>query len=106
MSSLDLTIKKLSIILALCGAIGLILYFTPLGDILKGEVKEKIEKKVEDFKEETKEKIEAKKEEIKEVIEEKKEKIDKEVDKVEKKIDKAEEKIKDLKDLKLKDLIK
>ena len=103
---LDTVIKKLSIILVLCGGIGCLLYFTDIGDLLKGEV----EKKVNDFKKETKEKIEAKKEEVKEVIEGKKEEVEKKVDKVENKvesnIEKVKDKTKDLKKLKLKDIIK
>ena len=98
MKKLDKIIKKLSIILVLCGGIILILYFTDLGAIFEGEVKEKVEKKVEEFKKETEEKIEAKKEEVEEKIKEKKEKI-------EEKIEKVEDKIKDLKKLKLKDLL-
>ena len=54
---LDTVIKKLSIILVLCGGIGCLLYFTDIGDLLNGE----FEKKVNEFKKETKEKIEAKK---------------------------------------------
>ena len=57
-------IKKLQIILALCLVIALLLFYTPLGDLINGEV----EKKVKEFKEETKEKIDAKKEEVKEAI--------------------------------------
>ena len=95
MSSLDLTIKKLSIILALCGGIAVVLYFTDLGDLFNGEVK----KKVEEFKEETEEKIEAKKEEVKKEVQ----KIE---DKVESNIDKVKEKADELKKLKLKDIIK
>ena len=44
---LDNIIKKLAIILTLCGGIALVLYFTDLGAILKGEAKKKVEKKVE-----------------------------------------------------------
>ena len=76
-------IIKLKIIIGLSTVIALIAYFTPLGDIFKGKLKEKVE----EFKEETKEKIEEKKEEVKEAVEEKKEEIKEEVDKVEKKID-------------------
>jgi gas vesicle protein len=103
---LDTVIKKLSVILALCGTITLLLYFTDLKDLFNGEVK----RKVEEFKKDTEEKIEAKKEEIKEAVEEKKEEIDKEVqkveDKIESNIDKVEDKVKDLKKIKLKDIIK
>ena len=44
---LDNMIKKLAIILALCGAIGSVLYFTDLGAFLKGEAEEKVKQKVE-----------------------------------------------------------
>ena len=59
---LDGIIKKLQVILGLCLVIGLIFVFTPLGDLINGEV----EQKVKEFKEDTKKKIDAKKEEIKE----------------------------------------
>ena len=98
-------IVKLRIIIGLCVLLALVVYFTPLGDIFNGQIK----KKVEEVKEEVKEKIEAKKEEVKEVIEEKKEDIKEDVKKVEDKIDnnieKVEDKIKELKNLKLEDLI-
>ena len=98
-------IKKLQIILGLCLLIALILYFTPLRDLINGEV----EQKVKEFKKETKEKIEAKKEEVKEAIEEKKEEVKKEVEKVEDKIDsnikEVEDRVKELKKLKLRDII-
>ena len=88
---LDTVIKKLSVILTLCGGITILIYTTDLRALFNGEVKEKVEK----IKKETEEKIEAKKEEV---------------DKVEKKIEsnvkKVEDKVKDLKKLKLKDLIK
>ena len=91
---LDTAIKKLRILLGLCILIGIALYVTPLGDLLNGEV----ERKVEEFKEEAKEKIEDKKEEVK-----------KEVKKVEDKIDsnikEVEDKFKDLKKIKLKDIL-
>lgn len=99
---LNSVIKKLSVVLVLCGGIACLLYFTDLGALFNGEVK----KKVEEFKKETEEKIEAKKEEIKEAVEEKKEEVEKKVQKVEDKVEKVEEKIEDLKKLKLKDLIK
>ena len=92
---LDTVIKKLSIMLFLCGAIACLLYFTDLGALFNGEVK----KKVEEFKEETEEKIEAKKEEVKKEVQ----KIE---DKVESNIDKVKEKADELKKLKLKDIIK
>ena len=80
---LDKVINKLRIILGLCIMIGFTLYFTPLGDIFNGEVERKIE--------------------------EKKEEVKKEVKKVEKKVEdnikEVEDKIKDLKKLKLKDII-
>ena len=91
---LDTVIKKLSIMLFLCGAIACLLYFTDLGALFNGEVK----KKVEEFKEETEEKIEAKKEEVKKEVQ----KIE---DKVESNIDKVKEKADELKKLKLKDII-
>ena len=92
---LDTVIKKLSIMLFLCGAIACLLYFTDLGALFNGEVK----KKVEEFKEEAEEKIEAKKEEVKEEVQ----KIE---DKVDSNIDKVKEKADELKKLKLKDIIK
>jgi gas vesicle protein len=96
-------IKKLSIILVLCGGIVSLLYFTDLGQIFK------IGEKVEEIKKETKEKIEANKKEVKEAIEKVENKIEsniKEVeDKVESNLKKVENKIKDLKKLKLKDLL-
>ena len=92
---LDTIIKKLSVILALCGGITVILYFTDLGDLFNGEVKKKVQK----IKEEAEEKIEAKKEEVKEEVE----KIE---DKIEGNVEKVEEKVEELKKLKLKDIIK
>ena len=92
---LDTIIKKLSVILALCGGITVILYFTDLGDLFNGEVKKKVQK----IKEEAEEKIEAKKEEVKEEVE----KIE---DKIESNVEKVEEKVEELKKLKLKDIIK
>ena len=95
---LNNVIKKLSIILTLCGGITVLLYFTDIGDLFNGEVK----KKVQEFKKETEEKIEAKKEEVKEAIEEKKEVIEKKVKKVEDKVESNVEKVEDnIKDLKL-----
>ena len=44
---LDSIIKKLAIVLVLCGGIACLLYFTDLGALLNGEV----EKKVEELKE-------------------------------------------------------
>jgi len=103
---LDTLIKKLSVILVLCGGIAILIYTTDLKAFFNGEAKKKVEK----FKKETEEKIEAKKEEIKEKIEDKKEEVQKKIDKVEKKVEsnikKVEDKVKDLKKLKLKDLIK
>ena len=92
---LDTLIKKLSVILTLCGGIIILIYTTDLKVLFNGEVK----KKVEEFKEETKEKIEAKKEEVQK-------KVDKVEDKIESNVEKVEDKIKDLKKLKFKDLIK
>ena len=43
---LDSVIKKLSLILVLCGGIACIIYFTDLGAILKGEAEEKVKQKV------------------------------------------------------------
>ena len=87
-------IKKLKVIIALCLALGIILYFTQIGDIFNGKVKEKVEK----LKVEAKEKIEAKKEEVKEDIKKEvkkvKTKIDKEIDKIEDKIKNKLKKIK------------
>ena len=99
---LDNIIKKLAIILALCGGIALVLYFTDLGAIVKGEAKKKVEKKVEEFKKDVKEKLDKKKE-----------KVEKEIDKIEdkiednkEKVEEVKDKVEDLKKLKLKDLIK
>ena len=58
---LNKIIIKLSVITVICGGLAAVLYFTDLGALFKGEIKEKVE----EFKEETEEKIEAKKEEIK-----------------------------------------
>ena len=91
---LDGIIKKLSLILILCGGIACVIYFTDIGAILKGEAKKKVEKKVEEFKKDVKEKLD-----------EKKEKVEKEVEKVEKKIEDNKEKVNDIKD-KAKDLKK
>ena len=95
-------IKKLQIILALSLVIGLVFYFTPLGELLNGEV----EKKVEEFKKETKEKIETKKKEVKEKVEsnikEVEDKVKSNIKEVEYKIDSN---IKELKKIKLRDII-
>jgi gas vesicle protein len=102
---LDTLIKKLSVILTLCGGIIILIYTTDLKVLFNGEAKQKVE----EFKKETEEKIEAKKEEIKEKIEEKKEEVQEKVDKVENKIEsnveKVEDKVKELKKLKLRDLL-
>jgi|TARA_R100000084_G_scaffold99881_1_gene54421 gas vesicle protein len=96
---LDNIIKKLAIILALCGAIGSVLYFTDLGAFLKGEAEEKVKQKVEEFKKDVKEKLDTKKEEV-----------EVEVEKVEEKIEdvkvQVEDKINDLKKIKLENIIK
>ena len=106
MPDLNTIIKKLSIILALCGSIAILLYTTDLGALFNGKAKEKVK----EIKKEVEEKIEAKKEEVEEKIEEKKEevkeKIKKVEDKVESNIEKVEEKVKELKNLKLKDILK
>ena len=68
---LDTLIKKLAVVLVLCGAIASLLYFTDLGALVNGQAK----KKVEEFKKESN-------------------------------VEKVEDKIKDLKKLKLKDIIK
>jgi gas vesicle protein len=96
---LDTVIKKLAIVLVLCGGIACLLYFTDIGDLINGEAK----KKVEQFKKDTEKKIEAKKEEVKKAVEDKKEEVE---DKVKSNVDKVEDKAKDLKKLKLKDIIK
>ena len=57
---LNKIIIKLSVITVICGGLAAVLYFTDLGALFKGEIKEKVE----EFKEETEEKIEAKKESI------------------------------------------
>ena len=96
---LDNIIKKLAIILALCGAIGSVLYFTDLGAFLKGEAEEKVKQKVEEFKKDVKEKLDTKKEQV-----------EVEVEKVEEKIEdvkvQVEDKINDLKKIKLENIIK
>ena len=88
-------IKKLAIILALCGGIACVIYFTDIGDILKGEAEEKVKQKVEEFKKDVEQKLNIKKE-----------KVEVEVNKVEDKIEDAKEKVKELKKIKLKDIIK
>lgn len=110
---LDNIIKKLAIILVLCGGIVCVLYFTDLGSLLKGEAKKKIEKKVDDFKKDVKEKLEKKKEKVEkevkkveEKIEDNKEKVEEVKEKVESNIEKVEDKINDLKKIKLKDIVK
>ena len=92
---LDNLIKKLAIILVLCGGIVAVVYFTDLGAFLKGEAEEKVKEKVEEFKKDVKEKLDTKKEEVKV-----------EVEKIEAAKDKVEDKINDLKKLKLEDIIK
>ena len=92
---LDSIIKKLAIVLVLCGGIACLLYFTDLGALLNGEV----EKKVEELKEKAEEKIEEKKEEVKKEVEKVEEKIEVNVEKVEEKVD-------ELKKMKIKDIIK
>ena len=92
---LDSIIKKLAIVLVLCGGIACLLYFTDLGALLNGEV----EKNVEELKEKAEEKIEEKKEEVKEEVEKVEEKIEDNVEKVEEKVD-------ELKKIKIKDIIK
>ena len=103
---LDTLIKKLVAILVLCGGIACLLYFTDIGDLINGEAK----KKVEQFKKDTEKKIKAKKEEVKIAVEDKKEEVEaktqKVEDKVESNIEKVKDKAKDLKKLKLKDIIK
>ena len=103
---LNNAIKKLSIILVLCGGIAILLYFTDIGDLFNGEVKKKVEK----LKKEAEEKIEAKKEEIEKKVEKVEDKVESNIQKVEEKVEsnveKVEEKIEDLKKLKLRDLIK
>ena len=107
---LDILIKKLVVVLVLCGGIASLLYFTDLGALFSGEAKKKVKEKVEEFKKETEEKIEAKKEELKEAVEEKREEVEEKVQKVEDKVESNIEKVKDktneLKKLKLKDIIK
>ena len=92
---LDSIIKKLSIILVLCGSIACIVYLTDLGAILKGEAEEKVKQKVEEFKKDVEEKLNVKKE-----------KIEVEASKVEDKIKDVKEKVESLKKIKLKDIIK
>ena len=88
-------IKKLAIILALCGGIACVIYFTDIGAILKGEAEEKVKQKVEEFKKDVEEKLNVKKE-----------KVEVEVNKAEDKIEDAKDKIKDLKKIKLRDIVK
>ena len=92
---LDTIIRKLAIILILAGGISCLIYFTPIGDLLNGEV----EKKVKEVKKEVKEKVEKKKEEVKKEVE----KVEK---KVESNIEEVKDKVEDLKKLKLKDILK
>ena len=92
---LDSVIKKLTLILVLCGGIACIIYFTDLGAILKGEAEEKVKQKVEEFKKDVEEKLNVKKE-----------KVEVEVNKAENKIEDAKEKIKELKKIKIGDIIK
>ena len=61
---LDGIIKKLAIILAVCGGIACVIYFTDIGDILKGEAEEKVKQKVEEFKKDVEEKLNVKKEKV------------------------------------------
>ena len=75
---LDSVIKKLTLILVLCGGIASIIYFTDLGAILKGEAEEKVKQKVEEFKKDVEQKLNIKKE-----------KVEVEVNKVEDKIEDA-----------------
>ena len=96
---LDNIIKKLAIILALCGAIGSVLYFTDLGAFLKGEAEEKVKQKVEEFKKDVKEKLDTKKEEVEVEVEKVEEKIE------DVKVD-VKDKINDLKKIKLEDIVK
>ena len=91
---LDTLIKKLSVILTLCGGIIILIYTTDLKVLFNGEAKEKVEK----FKKEAEEKIEAKKEEVQE-------KVDKVEKKIESNVEKVEDKVKELKKLKLRDLL-
>tara|TARA_R100001594_G_scaffold54157_1_gene87746 strand:+ start:424 stop:750 length:327 start_codon:yes stop_codon:yes gene_type:complete len=107
---LDGIIKKLAIILVLCGGIVSLLYFTDLGAILKGEAKKKVEKKVEEFKKDVKEKLDDKKEKVEKEVKKVEDKVESNIeevkDKVESNVEEAKEKIEDLKKLKLKDIIK
>ena len=92
---LDSVIKKLTLILVLCGSIACIICFTDLGAILKGEAEEKVKQKVEEFKKDVEQKLNVKKE-----------KVEVEVNKAENKIEDAKEKIKELKKIKIGDIIK
>ena len=92
---LDSVIKKLTLILVLCGGIACIIYFTDLRAILKGEAEEKVKQKVEEFKKDVEEKLNVKKE-----------KVEAEASKVEDKIEDAKEKVEELKKIKLRDIIK
>ena len=75
---LDTLIKKLAIILVLCGGIACILYFTDLGSLFNGAVEEKVEK----FKDETKAKVEEKKKEIKEEVSKVENKIENNIEEI------------------------
>ena len=92
---LDSVIKKLTLILVLCGGIACIIYFTDLGAILKGEAEEKVKQKVEEFKKDVEQKLNVKKE-----------KVEVEVNKIEDKVEDAKKKVEQLKKIKLTDMIK
>ena len=100
---LDNLIKKLAIILVLCGGIVAVVYFTDLGAFLKGEAEEKVKEKVEEFKKDVKEKLDTKKEEVKVEVEKVEEKVE---EKIEDAKEKVEDKINDLKKVKLKEILK
>ena len=86
---LDTLIKKLAIILVLCGGIACILYFTDLGNLLNGAVEETVEK----FKDETKSKVEEKKKEIKEEVIKVENKIESNIEEIEDKIEQEKDKL-------------
>ena len=92
---LDSVIKKLTLILVLCGSIACIICFTDLGAILKGEAEEKVKQKVEEFKKDVEQKLNVKKE-----------KVEVEVNKIEDKVEDAKKKVEQLKKIKLTDMIK
>lgn len=105
MEMLDTVIKKLALIFVLCGAITLVLYYTPVGDLINGKAKEKVE----EIKKMLKRKLKPKRRNQQSCWSQKEEvqqEVEKVKDKVETNIEKVEDKVKDLKKIKLRDVIK